>query len=288
MKKSIIFITAIAAFTFLLPACKEIGPTINLKDNPNVVADTTYVETPVAAETKNVVIEEFTGVQCTNCPDGHAIIATLKGTTYPGRICALALHPMTPLGYPMQGISVTDLEDAQSNTLYGDYQGPFLPCGMIDRQLFSGQPVIPVDKTTWITYTGQEIALTTPVNVLLSKTFDASNNSLTITVELHYTQAVTQLNNLTVALTESNIITAQKNGTLIDTFYVHNDVLRSIITNTEGDNLTDSLQAGRVIRKIYKTVLNAAWKPANMNIIAFVREYQNSKVIYQGKEISVQ
>ncbi|MDB5281444.1 MAG: hypothetical protein JWO06_519, partial [Bacteroidota bacterium] len=119
--------------------------------------------------------------------------------------------------------------------------------------------------------------------------FDSTNNQLTITVELHYTQAVTQPNNLTIELIENNIVTAQKNGAVIDTFYVHNDVLRDIITANQGDNLTDSLQAGRVIRKIYRTVLDAAWKPKNLNVVAFVHENsQNSKIIYQGKQISVE
>ena len=89
-------------------------------------------------------------------------------------------------------------------------------------------------------------------------------------------------------LTESNIISAQLDGSVIDTFYNHKDVMRDFISDTQGDAITQTREAGRVIRKVYKKVLDAAWKPENVKIVAFVHEYQNSKVVYQSKEIDVQ
>ncbi|MDB5281555.1 MAG: hypothetical protein JWO06_630, partial [Bacteroidota bacterium] len=161
--KTLVLASILTAF---LPACKEIGPDINLKNNAHALADTTYVETPVAAETKNVVIEEFTGVQCTNCPAGHQIIEGLVSAN-PGKIVAVSLHPNTPLGYPISNLSVTNLIDAKSQALFISFGVSSLPSGMIDRKQFPSEGTIPVDKSTWQSYATTQLGQTTPVNLLL-------------------------------------------------------------------------------------------------------------------------
>jgi hypothetical protein len=103
---------------------------------------------------------------------------------------------------------------------------------------------------------------------------------------LHYTNADTTANRLTIALTEDSIITSQLNGNVIDTFYAHNYVMRNIVTSAQGDAIS-ARGAGRVVRKIYTTMIDNVWKPENMSIVAFVHEFQNSKVVYQVKQISL-
>mgnify|MGYP001317457731 FL=1 len=34
-------------------------------------------EVPTTVQKKNILLEEFTGIHCGNCPDGHAIANTL-------------------------------------------------------------------------------------------------------------------------------------------------------------------------------------------------------------------
>lgn len=269
------------------PSCKEIGPEINLGKNQNVVSDTTYVESPVALpENKIVLIEEFTGVRCPNCPQGHDIIAGLK-TANPGKVVSISFHPINSLGAPYP-FSVQDLRSQKSQSLF-DYLGQIglQPAAGIDRKLFGGESKILLDKNKWTTYCNQQLNATTPVNILLNRLYDSINRELTIVVELHYTAPVSEQNKLTVAITESNIATAQLDGSVIDTNYNHKDVLRDIISDTQGDVLTTTLESGRVIRKVYKKILDALWKPENMHIVAYVHEFQNSKIVYQVKEINV-
>lgn len=279
------FVAGLSLFT--ISSCREVGPEINLGKNQNVVSDTTYVETPAAApESKIVLIEEFTGVRCPNCPQGHDITANIKATN-PGRVVSVSLHPINSLGAPYP-FSVQDFRSQKAQTLF-DYLGQIglQPAAGIDRKVFSGETKILLDKNKWTNYTSQQLAATTPVNILLSKSYDSTNRELTVVVELHYTAAVSEQNKVTVMLTESDIVTPQLDGTEIDTFYNHKDVMRDIISDTQGDLLTATLEPGRVIRKVYKKVLDALWKPENMFILAYVHEFQNSKVVYQAKEIEV-
>lgn len=289
MKNRILIFCALLTALTSFNACKEVGPEINLHGNQNAVADTSYVESPVAtAELKNAVIEEFTGVRCPNCPQGHVIIANIKAAN-PGRVVAVSLHPINSLGKPYNGVSTQDFQNAKAQTLF-DYLGQIglEPAAGIDRTQFSGQSAILLDKSAWASYVTQQIAKPTPVNLLLSKSYDSSNHELTVIAELHYTQNVTEQNKLTIMVTESDIITAQLNGSVIDTFYSHKDVMRDFITDIQGDLITQPTDAGRVLRKVYRKVLDAAWKPENMRILAYVHEFGTAKIIYQGKEIDVQ
>lgn len=283
----LILIQTCILFLFL-PSCKEIGPDINLHGNPNSISDTSYIESPVATpEPKNSVIEDFTGVRCPNCPAGHLIIANLQ-TQYPGRVVGVCLHPQNSLGVPYS-FSTQDLENSVSQTLF-DYLGQIgsEPAGAIDRTLFPGQTAILLDKSLWATYVGNDLALPTAVNVELSATYSSTNRQLNIVTALHYTSTDTTSTRLTIMLTEDSIVTAQLNGAVIDTYYVHNDVLRTVVTGIEGDAVTPSPQPGLVVLKTYQTTLDTLWNVAHMNIIAFVQNYENSNLsIYQAKEISV-
>jgi hypothetical protein len=295
LERGLISILVLLSVLAFVAGCKEVGPDINLHGNPNVVSDTTYIESPVATpEAKNVVIEDFTGVNCPNCPAGHAIIAALE-TQYPGKIVPVAYHPSNILGRPFS-YSAQDLENQGSTNLltYLQDQGQE-PEGAVDREVFpcGGGPIL-MDYTCWTGAVGQEIGLTPLVNVLLSCSYSTSTRSAQIIVELHYTQNVSHTNNLTIELTEDSVVTAQLDGpTAVDTFYVHNEVFRDFVTtanNPYGQTLDSAFIAGRVIRNVYSYTISPAnagvWKPSHMNVIAFVQQ-PDTKVIYQGKEIKL-
>src|SRR5580698_7392448 len=89
--RSFLICLTLAGFFLLMQACKEVGPQINLHDY--TAQDSTYVESPVATPLlRNVVIEEFTGTSCVNCPQGHALVASIQSSYETGRIAAVAFH----------------------------------------------------------------------------------------------------------------------------------------------------------------------------------------------------
>jgi hypothetical protein len=268
-----------------LYSCKEVGPEINLKNNQNVVSDTTYIETPETPETKNVMVEEFTGVRCPNCPQGHQIIASIKSAN-PDRVVSVSFHPVNSLGIHYS-FSKDTFENQNAQSLY-DFMQPlgFEPVAAVDR-IPSTSSVL-WDKNVWSSKVTAQLAQTTPVNIKLDKSYNSTTRELTITTELHYTSTVTPKNKLTVVLSESDIESAQLNGSVIDTFYVHKDVERTFVTAIQGDLIDAPLDAGRVVVKVYKTTLAAKWKPENMHIVAYVHEYESGKLVYQAKEINIQ
>ena len=293
MRKHSFFVALTCIILSGIYSCQEVGPDINLHGNANSVTDTTYIESPVATpEAKNVLIEEFTGVQCPNCPQGHMVEAGIEAAYTPGRIAGIALHPNNPLGYPYS-YSLQNLINTPSTNIYV-YLGNLgsEPCAGIDRQLFSSQSSIELDRSYWAGFVAQEIALTPQVNIELSSLYNTSNRQVTVIAKVHYTQNVSQPNNITIALTEDRVITAQLNGPItIDTFYVHNNVLRTILTGTEGDNIAYNanvtLVTGRVVQLVYQGNINTKWNPLHMSVVAFVHEHSTSQVVYQAKKIKL-
>lgn len=287
--KTYITLLAVAITVFAVSSCKEVGPNIDLGGNSSVIGDTTYIESPVAtAEPRNVLLEEFTGVRCPNCPQGHVVIADIEAQ-HADRFVAMSIHPKSassltsPYSYSTQ-----DLRTDKGEELFV-YIGQVgnLPAGTVDRKLFSGQSALLTDRNLWAANVADQLNVPTPVNIEMTKDYNSTTRELTVTVTLHYTQAVTDDNKLTIALTESGIVTPQLNVSIIDTNYTHNEVFRDALTGTTGDALNATLEPGRVFRRIYKKTLNTAWNADKMHIIAYVHNTQGNKEVIQAKEIDV-
>ena len=70
MKHTIYFILISLILTFT--SCKEEPPYINFTPD-RTVGDTSYIKLPApSAQPRAIYIEEFTGVQCPNCPKAQA------------------------------------------------------------------------------------------------------------------------------------------------------------------------------------------------------------------------
>ena len=73
---------------------------------------------------------------------------------------------------------------------------------------------------------------------------------------------------LTVYLTEDNIVAPQNNGGTMVNDYVHNHVLRDVLTETLGSPLV--ITDGDKYSMTYSTTLDESWNADNMNVVAFI------------------
>jgi hypothetical protein len=77
--------------------------------------------------TKKAVIFEFTGIHCTNCPQGHAAIKTID-SVYHGHVIPIAVHAgyfATPYG------DDPDFRTPFGDVLYADLEEPFTPAAVV-------------------------------------------------------------------------------------------------------------------------------------------------------------
>jgi hypothetical protein len=272
----------------LFSACtKEIGPAI---DFSKVQAKDTFYMAPVEnAQLKNVLIEEFTGVKCPNCPDGHNIVATIQNAN-PSRVIAIGYYPFGQAQTePLKDLTKADFRIADAtelSTLLGGIQ--FLPIAAVDRKMFGG--AILTARTLWSSNVQARLAVATPINMQLSVSYDDASREAIIKTTLKYTSALSTKHNISLAIYENNLVDAQEYPTYIDSSYTFKHVLRDVITPVGGASVLDSLTtkaAGLVFEKTILYTLPAKWNPSNCKIVAFVHDATATKEVYQVIEKSV-
>lgn len=259
----------------LMATCEEEGPYINFNPNPvdSSLIDTTYIattsETP---QTKKILIEDFTGVKCKNCPSAAVKLTQLMNDN-PGRIVGIAVHAPTNFGIPYS-VSKEDYRNFHDSLIYFMLNGTgSLPEGCVDRIVYPPNTGFMLTVSQWTNAVQQRLAITNaPVNIKITPEFDSSTLELKVSVELFYNEANSFKNYLSVSLLEDNIIDLQvtSDGVTIDSFYHHNHMLRSMMTAYNGDFLMENPEVKRVFRKQYKMKLKSNWNPDNMKIVAFV------------------
>ncbi|MCR5821518.1 MAG: hypothetical protein K6F85_01175, partial [Bacteroidales bacterium] len=134
------------------------------------VSAQTFVDTTV--QNRNVVIEEFTGVNCQFCPDGHKIVNQIIAAN-PGRVVGINIHQG-----PYAARYKTQWGDAIANqTGLSGY-----PAGTVNRHVFSGRKTA-VDHGQFSAKSTSIMNMVSPVNVAARAVVDLSNRTIEIDIE---------------------------------------------------------------------------------------------------------
>lgn len=279
------WLLALLSIAHCFSSCVEIGPAIDLTGE--TTTDTTYVATQIETpQEKNVLLEEFTGVRCVNCPQGHELLDNLENQ-HGERFLAVSNHSEF-LAEPYDGDQDLRVADAQA---FEDLLGPIAakPSASVDRKLFSGETSLVYFTQKWANYVNQQLSQTTPVNIHIEAEFDNAARNLDVIITLHYTAEELQDNKLTVLLLEDSILTSQiGQGSVIDTAYVQNRVLRKSLTSTNGVALNVPKEAGRVIVKSFTVEhLPALWNADKLRIVALVHRSGSAMDVLQAVQHDV-
>ena len=149
-----------AIFLLTLCACDEIDE----QDR--------YEQVPINFGTKNVLIEDFTGQRCINCPLASNTIATLQETFGHDRVIPVAIH-----GGDLTLAAPTGLANEIGNTYTAERGVSSKPKGEVDR---TGQLL---DQEKWGTTVLERIAMTAHVELGVENiAFDADTRELSFNV----------------------------------------------------------------------------------------------------------
>jgi hypothetical protein len=294
----------LSAVIFLWIGCAEEPPFINY-EKPKTTIDTTWVKAePAAPQQKQVMLEDFTGVRCVNCPDAAKIAKDLQ-TLYPGRVNVAAIHPLNLLN------TFTDPIDKDGHKSRQDFRTQAgtdicrnllgvpnsLPKGAVDRVKFSDQIELLIDYTVWTPKVTEQLAVPTPVNIGLTNV-PSPPNEVVVDVRLEYTKTLTDTNYITLMIIEDSIVDVQQYINRTDpqnpyasynNNYVHMHVMRDVMSASTGDLLNAPLVAGRVFLKRYKyTITNTNWQRKHLQVIAFVHRNGNDKTILQSNHVKIE
>ncbi|WP_028909269.1 Omp28 family outer membrane lipoprotein [Prevotella sp. AGR2160] len=213
---------------------------------------------------KNMLIEDFTGQNCINCPRAAGVISDLMKTYGEDKIIAVAIHSK-PLGIAAPEGLMTDFTNAYA-THYGvEYQ----PVGMVNREYG-----LQTDDqwTGMVKYFMQDTA---KINITVEPTYDDATRQSTANVQVVSLEG-TATGKLQVWLVEDSIIAKQMmpDG-MLNKSYVHNHVLRASYNGQWGEDITAA--EGQTVTKSYSLTIDKDYDAKQCAIVAFI--YNDSGVL---------
>lgn len=232
-----------------------------------------------APQFRNVVLEEFTGIHCGYCPDGHARAEAISQANQ-GRVVLINVHAGN---FANPGAGEPDFRTIFGDSLAVNAKVIGYPQGTVNRHLFPeiDPSRMAIGRTYWANAAQKILPLPSPVNIGFKSSFDSTSRMLTVEVELYYTaNSPFNTNFIHVALLENHVIGFQAdyaNGNHTD--YDHKHILRHLITGLWGDPVSP-VNKGALISKIYQYVVPANYNIDNCDIAVFITETRNE--IYTG------
>lgn len=235
----------------------------------NIDEDERLIYVKPAAVERSVLLEDFTGQRCVNCPMAAEEIAKLHEQYGEDAIIAVSIHS-GPLGFHTNprflGLA-TDLGDEYYNHWNLEYQ----PVGLIDR----GSPT---EYTAWGTLIREELQKVAPVDVDITLTL-GENNQIEINTTIQGVDGNTQ-GKLQLWIVEDDITAFQMmpDGTRNDN-YIHQHVLRAAVNGDWGEDV--EVQEGYTVSKTHTFTFSDEWNPEKLSVVAFV--YNSSGVLQVAK-----
>lgn len=220
--------------------------------------DSRLIEVPHAKISRAVLVEEFTGQRCVNCPNAATEIERLQEEYGKGNVIAVAIHS-GPLAFYSTD-KVLGLRTALGDEYYDYWRVEAEPSGLINR---SGG-VLLLDK--WATRVYQDMQNEAPVE-LAAKAKIADNGLIEIGIEFLSVKDFS--GKLQVWIIEDGIVALQMlpDGTL-NREYVHNHVFRSTVNGAWGDDVV--WPSGKQGILSFSAEVQVDWNPKNLSVVAFV------------------
>lgn len=237
---------------------------------------------------KRVLVEEVTGVACSNCPDGARTLQSLQSSyKAEGReLIVVSIHAAGSFSKPYTN-NKYDFRTADGQALVnyiGGLEG--FPSAAIDRKLLPNETTIFVNPhTRWDGVIRAEFAKDYDLEMFLTNQFNAATRDLEITTEILPGQALSGEHRLTVLITQDSIVDLQNDNDVFKPNYIHRHVFRDAVTSPDGDPLLDAITPGAIINKKFHVTLPAEWDEKHCSVIAFIHHDGNpDKEVLQAVE----
>lgn len=250
MTKKLLYLLAILP---VLTACDHIDE------------DNRYIETEAVEVARKVLLEEFTGQFCPNCPEGHAVLESLE-EQYGDELIVVSIHAghfgvQAPYG----------LMEPEGNDYAARWNVEAYPSAVVDRQ--GGA----LGRDKWAGAVKDELGKETPLSLELYAEVSEDYKDINITTTLG--NPTTLDGSLQLWVVENDIVTFQQDGDNIIPDYKHNNVFRGSVNGVWGEAMT--LPGNEEVTVKNSIAINENWDMEHVYIVGFF--YNNSGVIQVEK-----
>ena len=267
--KQLLLSLSIFTLLFMTPSCDVIDQPF--KGN---IQDTTSTQ-----QQRNVLIEDFTGHRCKNCPKASKAIEALVDA-YGSRIIGLAIHAgpgnftNTNTDYP------TDFTTPEGKAIQNFFGTNFLPVGMVNRENWTAS-----GNGHWSPYTNwptlSSEAIDSTLRIALEASAGVNSGNLEVSAKGLPQMGLLHDLNIAVLIKESNIVRPQlMPDDTRDSNYVHMNVLRDYVTDTWGESFgTSPMLPGDTLSGNYTIAWNTDWVQSNAAVVVYVFNPSNYRIL---------
>jgi len=235
---------------------------------------------------RKVLVEDYTGHTCGNCPRAAEKIELLK-ENYGDKIVSMAIHvgffaEPSPAGTEFEA----DFRSSTGNELdqfFGNAAAG-LPNGLINRKSFAGQTIIQYND--WATKVNELV--TVPVNAWITATpsLNQTTREVSVSVQTKILQEIDEPLSIVLYLVEDSIISPQKDylpsvpGGVIED-YVHRHMLRASMNGAFGVPLSSDLTfiANQQFTTTGSYVIPLAWNLSQMHLVSVLYKTASKEVV---------
>jgi len=239
----------------------------------------TYGQTIVSTtpENRKAILEEFTGIHCVYCPQGHAIAEQILNNN-PGNAFAINIHQG---GYATPGSGEPDFRTPFGNAIAGQTGLTGYPAGTVNRHNFPGfemgsSGTTAMGRGEWMAAANQILNMPSYLNMAVEASIDLDSRQLTVHVENYYTGDSPQSTNfLNVALLQNNTAGPQTGGNAGNN-YNHMRRLVHLVTGQWGEEI-NTTAAGSFVDRTYTYTIPEDYNGvpvilSDMELVAFMTE----------------
>jgi len=234
---------------------------------------------PPHSVAKTVLVQEFTGVQCVNCPTGAEEMHKAQ-EQYPGQVIVVGMHPYVDAYTKPFNI---DMRCQEAEVMYEAYKPKAFPCAVFNGTTMS------TSVNYWLTTVTNLVAEEAHMTIDASCDYDESNRNLKVDYAINFTSDVNKDLSVMVWIMENNIVGPQLTTNGPNPIYVHNHILRASLNGDWGQKLGTSFKNGQTIDgsasiSLYNGEdgpLKPAWVAENCQVVVWVFE-TGSKAVEQA------
>ena len=183
-----------------------------------------------------------------------------------------------------------DFRNAVSTQIATDFNviGQPFPKGMVQRMLNPGTSnQLVLDWAGWESKIDQWINTAAKAGLEITPGYNSGSNTMTAEVKVKAVSDLTDGAHLAVYFSEDSIIKWQKDGSINDSTYVHNHVLRGSFNGMLGEDL-GVISTGDEIIKNYSTALIPSDVDVNHVYLVAILTNSVTKEVIQVEEVKLQ
>jgi hypothetical protein len=245
-----------------------------------------FAQLPVstAPSNKKAILEEFTGIYCQFCPDGHKIANNIAAAN-PGLFFPVNIHTggfaAPQAGAPDYRTADGDAIAAQPGMGITGY-----PQGAINRRLWNGSSAMAHSRSAWAGNAATVLGEASYVNVAGEATVNITSRQMVIDMQAYFTAAgPAGGNKYTVMLLQDNLNGPQTAGATYNPTYVNADgtyrhmhMLRDVLNPTvlgdaiTGGNAMGTTWSNQITYTIPADFNGVGAELADLSLIIFITE----------------